>query len=527
MQSLDRSAARLSAVSLLFFISFLLTACAGGGGGGGEDSQDPGNSPLTGVLVDSPISGIHYATTTFSGTTNSGGEFKYLEGETITFSIGDIVFPAVTALTSLSPLDLAGTTDTSDTALVNMTRLLQTLDQDGDPTNGIKIHPAVHDAAVGTSVDFASLTFDTDVADLLDTIYNLDFDIPPDGPDGIIPSPTLVDETTAISHLSSSVTCTGNLRENIVGHRVEVGGGQYVQYNLNGSFQMFDGDNVLTGTYTVAGLTVTHTYSQPNPYGDHHSVFIYSTADPIEGTTFNAITYADAGETDITEPANDVSITAVFDNTVFDAIYGNRVEVGGGQYVQYNPDGSFQMFDGDNLLTGTYSAAGLTVTHVYSDPVLSGGHHSVFTYSTANPTAGDTFNAVTYIDAAETSAVGTSIGVSITAVIDNTVIDALVGNRVEVGGGQYAQYNPDGTFEMYDGVSTVTGIYSASGLTVKHWYDGDPYALDHDAWTFSTANPIEGSTFHAVEYGDIDETDIISESDVAITAVTPAGSLCL
>lgn len=152
-----------------------LTAC-GGGSNGSNDPGNPGNTTvsLTGVFIDSPVDGLRYVSksaagvTTHSGATNAKGEFQYESGGSVTFSIGDITFPPVAAKSTLTPLDVAGTSDVHDTSVVNIARLLQSLDFDGDPSNGIKIGDAAHTAAAGMGgLDFASATFDSAVTSLV------------------------------------------------------------------------------------------------------------------------------------------------------------------------------------------------------------------------------------------------------------------------------------------------------------------------------------------------------------------------
>ncbi|MEM1432459.1 MAG: hypothetical protein AAGG11_00210 [Pseudomonadota bacterium] len=65
----------------------LLTGC-GGGGGGLRPETDNAPPVSTGVLLDSPVEGVRYATATQSGVTNSAGEFSYRPGETVSFSLG-------------------------------------------------------------------------------------------------------------------------------------------------------------------------------------------------------------------------------------------------------------------------------------------------------------------------------------------------------------------------------------------------------------------------------------------------------
>lgn len=118
-----------------------------------SSSQSSMAAAQTGVFLDSPVGGIDYRTETLSGTTNAQGEYDYVEGETVTFSIGDLELPSAPATGTVTPLDLAGSDDTSNATVVNIVRLLQTLDEDGDPDNGITIADAAKDSAV--QVDFS------------------------------------------------------------------------------------------------------------------------------------------------------------------------------------------------------------------------------------------------------------------------------------------------------------------------------------------------------------------------------------
>ena len=134
--------------SFVGFFCLALCACGGGGGpGGGPPAPTepvPVTPPSTGVFVDSAVENIYYETKTQKGYTNDLGQFKYAIGETVTFSIGGIKLPTVTAGATITPLDLAqssGNPTGSNTADVfaNLLVLLQSLDADQDPTNGIKL----------------------------------------------------------------------------------------------------------------------------------------------------------------------------------------------------------------------------------------------------------------------------------------------------------------------------------------------------------------------------------------------------
>jgi len=124
----------------LAVVSAALGACGGGGGSGTTTNVTvPSVATATGIFVDSPVGGMAYSTATQNGKTNSKGEFTYAPGESITFSVGNISLPTVAANTTVTPLDIAKTTDINHQVVSNILVLLQSLDDDGDPTNGINI----------------------------------------------------------------------------------------------------------------------------------------------------------------------------------------------------------------------------------------------------------------------------------------------------------------------------------------------------------------------------------------------------
>lgn len=126
------------------------SAPANGNGNGNGESLEP--NVRQGAFLDSPVENIQYSTATQSGVTSSEGWFHYLVGEQVTFAIGDLEFPPVLAQATLTPLEIAGTGDLQANTVVNMVRLLLSLDVDGDPTNGISIDDQAFGAA--TQVDF-------------------------------------------------------------------------------------------------------------------------------------------------------------------------------------------------------------------------------------------------------------------------------------------------------------------------------------------------------------------------------------
>ncbi|WP_111642879.1 hypothetical protein [Marinimicrobium alkaliphilum] len=178
---------------LLMLAGTLFTACggsssdddSGGDGSGSGDSSDSSSSssspgdpePEIGIFIDSPVINVGYRTETQSGDTNSLGEYEYLPGESVIFFIGDLEFPEAPAASVITPLDLANTQDINDPVVVNIIRLLQTLDRDGDPENGIEITDVARTSA--TQVDFSLSTEDfADSSAVMNLIVNAGQDSP-------------------------------------------------------------------------------------------------------------------------------------------------------------------------------------------------------------------------------------------------------------------------------------------------------------------------------------------------------------
>src|SRR5690554_4352793 len=128
-----------------------------GGNNTGGDGDNGGADDVqlsTGIFVDGPVAGVSYTTSpgNRSGITNVRGEYDYAEGDKVSFRIGGIVFPEITAKGTVTPLDMGGEGATpASVQVVNILRLLQTLDEDGDPENGISI-------TTGTAEKLAEVT---------------------------------------------------------------------------------------------------------------------------------------------------------------------------------------------------------------------------------------------------------------------------------------------------------------------------------------------------------------------------------
>lgn len=171
---------------------------------GGSTDDDGGDDSTTGsrsgTFVDSAVAGITFTNqpSGITGTTDAQGRFTFEPGDEVTFSIGDLSLPSTTARGVVTPLTIAGTDDPFDVVATNIARLLQSLDSDGDASNGIDIASGAADVA--TAVDFSAEDFDDQVADLVANSGSS--------------NTTLVSATQAQAHLQASID---DVRDQAVG----------------------------------------------------------------------------------------------------------------------------------------------------------------------------------------------------------------------------------------------------------------------------------------------------------------------
>ena len=151
----------LSIISTAFLVC-LLMACA-------DNSSSPPPGASTGTFSDAGlVSGLQYSTATQTGVTNGKGQFYYMPGETVTFSVGGIALGQATAAASLNTFNLVGISppltglgipnktaaSNSFQQAANISIFLQTIDNDGNPSNGISITTQVNELASKTSLNF-------------------------------------------------------------------------------------------------------------------------------------------------------------------------------------------------------------------------------------------------------------------------------------------------------------------------------------------------------------------------------------
>ena len=151
--------------------AFGLAACNDDG-----DSGSTSGVTISGVLLDSAVEGVAFSASPSgrNGSTDSSGRFNCQSGDTVTFKLGTIELGKLSCAATVTPLELAGVAawTGSDDKVNNRLLFIQSLDEDDDPANGIKITGAVTSSLSRNSLDFtkAASSFNTDLAAVLPAV---------------------------------------------------------------------------------------------------------------------------------------------------------------------------------------------------------------------------------------------------------------------------------------------------------------------------------------------------------------------
>ena len=180
----------ITAITTLAIAS--LVGCGGGGSGG--------TSTKTGYFIDSAVGGLEYSSGSTTGITGADGSFKYEEGKPVTFKIGNMVLGSLTVTNSrVFPVDLvSGATDESHPKVSLMAQILQTLDSDGNASNGITITETSR-RAITQAIEVAT----ADPSQTTSAINQLLLTATADRTGGS--TNTLVSDTTAKNHLQANL----------------------------------------------------------------------------------------------------------------------------------------------------------------------------------------------------------------------------------------------------------------------------------------------------------------------------------
>ena len=183
----------------LALLGTVFSGCSGGGG-----TSTTATSPSTGFFVDSAVEGLTYKGTQ-SGITGSDGSYSFIGTDRVEFLLGDSLSlgSLVPKTTEVSVLDFFdGSKTVADQEVINLLVLIQSLDSDGNVSNGITILPAtittleVLLAAVPYSVtDLTTFDFSTMDSGALSTLLG----------SVITGDMVVVSEVNAIAHFNETL----------------------------------------------------------------------------------------------------------------------------------------------------------------------------------------------------------------------------------------------------------------------------------------------------------------------------------
>lgn len=180
---------------IIILLSFFLFSCGGSNGGSGTTTPPANNNPTTGIygtgstinslLLDAPIKNMSYTSDSYSGTTNSLGQFTCKDGENVTFRLNGVSMGTTICKSVISPIELLtagdktiedGLSSLNSTELGKLDkflRVIQSLDEDNDLTDGVDVNVNLFvswaQAGITNFSDFYNSS-DTAFADYVDDI---------------------------------------------------------------------------------------------------------------------------------------------------------------------------------------------------------------------------------------------------------------------------------------------------------------------------------------------------------------------
>ncbi len=126
----------------------------------GGSASDP---LTTGVFIDSAVEGLEFHSGNRYGTTDADGKFYFKENETTAFFVGGLPIGSTDSPKEITtPIDLVDEPNSfvTHSTVTNICRLLQSLDEDGDPDNGILLSKNIRDEVQSLVDQGLTINFD-------------------------------------------------------------------------------------------------------------------------------------------------------------------------------------------------------------------------------------------------------------------------------------------------------------------------------------------------------------------------------
>jgi len=177
-------------MKLSYLVSLSTAIAIFTGCGSSGSSNDTTSTTVNGQFIDSAVQGLDYVCSSgATGVTNALGSFTCNTGDTVTFSINGFEIGSVNAQETVTPKTLY---PNDNVAMTNIAQLLQTLDSDNNPNNGITIDTQSTEvqALSGAVVSLNQVDFDSVMTSYIGKV--------------------LVDEATALAHLDVTIVNSQN-----------------------------------------------------------------------------------------------------------------------------------------------------------------------------------------------------------------------------------------------------------------------------------------------------------------------------
>lgn len=144
----------------LKYIGLSLAIVLGLGFSGCGDGSSGTTATVTGTFVDDPVQGLGYSCSSgTTGLTNALGQYTCNVGDDVTFRIGSVAIGPIAAQADIiTPYSFF---PNNFDAVLNLARLLQSIDQDGDPSNGLIMIDETLAAQLPSDTDFTNASFET------------------------------------------------------------------------------------------------------------------------------------------------------------------------------------------------------------------------------------------------------------------------------------------------------------------------------------------------------------------------------
>lgn len=170
-----------------------------GCGSGGESSSIDSSTMQTGTFIDAKVDGLNYKTPSFESLTDINGSFHYYDGEIIEFSVGGIKIGETKAQKIITPIEICDANNSTDARVLNTLKLLQSIDNDNDPINGIVISNEIRNSAQNLDINLVENP-DTNITKLLLTDLLLD-------------SSNIVSDEKALSHFINTLESSPDISD--------------------------------------------------------------------------------------------------------------------------------------------------------------------------------------------------------------------------------------------------------------------------------------------------------------------------